>query len=413
MNYETNSIPSFLRVLIFTAAGDGKLSKEELNNVISSNTSLEERYEFVSGMMGAFSSILNDAFGIESDEEEEEEEEEVNLTEISEDEIDDITKDVLSQLDKCSSAADLKAYSALICSRITDDTLKGWVCRDSFTICRADHIDTLVEDNELRNIKYIHKDLDEDFKENHKEYLHSLTWYDDEYLVNDKGETDLKVVDGDIDPDALLITKAAFAVAYSDWHLHVTNTQYVGTYFMALCDLARLNKSSEVAVTSDDVMYENIQESLKEIEGHMIAELGREKIDSSIETSRSMWEKFNNDEEAEEEAELITAFEREWGESMNKYIKNLIKDISDLNIQKTLYKVSYLLSQADDDGGVLNRVVVHEMNIFSDDIGSGTVDEHSMEERAALGLIEEVFDFDEDTSYVLRNKLSSGEYRGL
>jgi len=181
-----------------------------------------------------------------------------------------------------------------------------------------------------------------------------------------------------------------------------------------LYDLARLNKSSEVAVTSDDVMYENIQESMKEIEGHMIAELGREKIDSSIETSRSMWEKFKNDEEAEEEAELIAAFEREWGESMNKYIKNLIKDISDLNIQKTLYKVSYLLSQADDDDGVLNRVVVHEMNnIFSDDIGSGTVDEHSIQEQSALGLIEEVFDFDEDTSYVLHNKLSSGEYRGL
>ena len=163
MDYETNSIPSFLRILIFSAAGDGKLSKDELNQVIEANTSLEGRYEFISGMSGIFTSILDEAFGIESDEEEEEEEEEVNLTEISQDEIDDITKDVLSKLDKCSSAADLKAYSALICSRITDDSLKSWVCKDSFYVCRADDVDTLVEDKELRNIKYIHKDLGEDF----------------------------------------------------------------------------------------------------------------------------------------------------------------------------------------------------------------------------------------------------------
>jgi len=412
MDYETNSIPSFLRILIFSAAGDGKLSKDELNQVIEANTSLEGRYELISGMSGLFASILDEAFGIESDEEEEEEEEEVNLTEISQDEIDDITKDVLSKLDKCSSAADLKAYSALICSRITDDSLKSWVCKDSFYVCRADDVDTLVEDNELRNIKYIHKDLGEDFKENHKDYLHSLTWYDDDYLVNDKGEADLKVVDGDIDPDALLVMKAAFAVTFSDWHLNISNTQFSGTYFMALCDLARLNKSSEVAVPSVEVIFENIQKSVDEIQDHMIAELGRDKIDSSIEASRSMWEKLNNEEEADEEQDLVAAFELEWGESMNKYIKNLIKDISDLKVQKTLYKVSYLLSQADDDRSVLNRVVVHEITFGEMDRGP-RVEEHSIQERAALALIEETFDFDEDTSYVLHNKLSSGEFRGL
>jgi len=411
MDYETNSIASFLRILIFSAAGDGKLSKDELNEVIEANASLEDQYERAAGFKGLMMSVLDEAFGIEREEEEEEEEEEVNLTEISEDELNAITEDVLSQLGKCSSAADLKTYSSLICSRITDETLKKWACQASFSVSRADHIDTLVEDNELRNIKYIHKDLGQDFKEAHKNYLHSLTWYDDDYLVNDKGETDLKVIDGDIDPDALLIMKAAFAVTFSDWRLDISNTQFSGTYFMALCDLARLNKSNEIAVPSVEVIFENIQKSVDGIQDHMIADLGRDKIDSSIETSRSMWEKFNNEEEADEEHSLVAAFELEWGESMNKYIKNLIKDVSDLKVQKTLYKISYLLSEADDDRSVLNRVVVHHMTF--DGVDDGSVDEHSIQERTALDLIEETFDFDEDTSYVLHNKLSSGEFRGL
>ena len=99
-------------------------------------------------------------------------------------------------------------------------------------------------------------------------------------MVNDKGEADLKVVDGDIDADALLIMKAAFAVTFSDWHLNISNTQFSGTYFMALCDLARLNKSSEVAVPSVEVIFENIQKSVDEIQDHMIAELGRRMLET-------------------------------------------------------------------------------------------------------------------------------------
>ena len=415
MNYELNSTVSFIRILIFTAAGDGILSKEELNEVIEANTSLESRFEFSAGFMGAMKGAFLEAFGIESDEEEEEEEEEVNLAELSQEEVDNIVEDVLSQLSKCSTASDLKAYSSLICSKMTDDTLVGWACQASFDISRADHVDTLIDDKELRNIKYIHKDLNQDFKENHTKYLHSLTWYDDYYLQNYKGEIDLKVVDGDIDPTAVLIMKAAFAVTFADWHLTVTNTQFSGTYFMALCDLARSNKSSEVVVPSVEVVFEKVQLAVEEIENHMKSELGMEKIETAIETSRSMWEKINNEEDADEEVDKIHAFEGEFGESMNKYIKNLIKDVTDVKTQKVLYKICYLLAEADDDRAALHRVVVHDASdmFSSGGMGEGTVDEHSMQERAALYLIEECFDFDEDILYALKGRLESGEYRGL
>ena len=417
MNYELNSTASFLRIILFAAAGDGNVSKQELDEIISANISLEDKYTHATGFMGTMKSILDEAFGIERDEEEDVEDD-VNLTEISEEELDNIVEDVLSQLSKCSSAADLKAYSSLICSKITDDTLVRWACQASFDIARADDVDTLVANNELRNIKYIHKDLNQDFKEAHTKYLHSLTWYDDNYLENNEGEIDLKVVDGDIDPTALLIMKAAFAVTFSDWHLTVTNTQFSLTYFMALCDLARLNKSSEVVVPSVEDIFENIQLAVNEIQDHMISELGMEKIEPAMETSRVMWEKWNNDEEADDEADKIRTFEAEWGESMNKYIKNLIKDVTDVKIQKVLYKISYLLAEADDDSSALHRVVVHKMDgsdIFGDSAGfdEGTVDEHTIQERNALDLIEECFDFDEDILYALKGRLENSEYRGI
>ena len=414
MNYELNSTASFIRILIFTAAGDGIVSKEELNEIIDANTSLADQFESAAGFRGFMSSVFEEAFGIER-EEEEEEEEEVNLAELSQEEVDNIAEDVLSQLSKCSSAADLKAYSSLICSKMTDDTLQRFACQASFFVARADDIDTLIAGNELRNIKYIHKDLNQDFKEAHTKYLHSLTWYDDYYLQNDKGEVDLKVVDGDIDPTAVLIMKAAFAVTFADWHLTVTNTQFSGTYFMALCDLARSNKSSEVVVPSVEAVFENVQLAVDEIQDHMKSELGMEKIETAIETSSSMWEKINNEEDADEEVDKIHAFEGEFGESMNKYIKNLIKDVTDVKTQKILYKICYLLAEADDDRAALHRVVVHDASdmFSSGGMGEGTVDEHTMQERAALYLIEECFDFDEDILYALKGRLESGEHRGL
>ena len=141
------------------------------------------------------------------------------------------------------------------------------------------------------------KELNQDFKEAHTKYLHSLTWYDDYYLQNDKGEVDLKVVDGDIDPTAVLIMKAAFAVTFADWHLTVTNTQFSGTYFMALCDLARSNKSSEVVVPSVEAVFEKVQLAVEEIENHMTSDLGMKKIKSAQEASEAMWEKWKNEEE--------------------------------------------------------------------------------------------------------------------
>ena len=59
--------------------------------------------------------------------------------------------------------------------------------------------------------------------------------------------------------------------------------------------------------------------------------------------------------------------------------------------------------------------MVHDASdmFSSGGMGEGTVDEHTMQERAALYLIEECFDFDEDILYALKGRLESGEYRRL
>ena len=54
-------------------------------------------------------------------------------------------------------------------------------------------------------------------------------------------------------------------------------------------------------------------------------------------------------------------------------------------------------------------------DIFGDSAGfdEGTVDEHTIQERNALDLIEECFDFDEDILYALKGRLENSEYRGI
>ena len=407
MNYELNSSKSYARVLLFAAAGDGKLSQEELEDIIQDNASLEARYESCNSMKDLFRGALDAMFGFEGEEEEEaDEEDNINLEALEESEIKEIGNEVLKNLAKCSTAQEVKDYCTLICSSITDDTLKSWVAYNSLVFAGSDSADGLSEKNELRNVKYIHKDLKENFKENQKKYLHSLTWYDDDYLENDEGEVDLKVKeDGSYNERAGLITKLAVAVTYADLDLRISTTTLAGAYFVACCDIARNEGKDLVEICNTDQIVDTIQDGINGVEATFKGGIKTEEVN---EVYQKMYELIENEKDPSSAQEKILKLKSQAAEEIKHYIDTLAADLDTNFLKKTAYKICYLIAKSDDDAGQIVRR--SSMNPFTGDVQDMDLSE---EEEIALDHLAKAMDLDPDMKEVLDHKLENGQFRNI
>ena len=408
MNYELNSSKSYARVLLFAAAGDGKLSQEELENIIQDNASLEARYESCNSMLDIFKGALDSVFGSPGEEEDEEvEEDNINLEALEESEIKEIGNEVLKNLAKCSTAQEVKDYCTLICSAITDETLKSWVAYNSIVFAGSDSADGLSEKNELRNVKYIHKELEQDFKENQKSYLHSLTWYDDHYLENDEGEVDLKVKeDGNYNETAGLITKLAVAVTYADLDLKISTNTLAGAYFVACCDIARNEGKDIVEICDNDQIIDTIQDGINGVEATF--KKGGIETKEVNEAYQKMWELIKNEKDPSSVQEKILKFKSQAAEEIKHLIDSLAADLDTNFLKKTAYKICYLIAKSDDDVGQLVRRST--MDAFTGVLKDMDLSE---EEEIALGHLAKAMDLDPDIKEALDHKLENGEFRDI
>ena len=73
MDYDNNTMAAIYRCIILAAAGDGKVSDDELDFASEATHGTEQFYEFTNTMKGAFANVMADMFGLADDDVEEEE----------------------------------------------------------------------------------------------------------------------------------------------------------------------------------------------------------------------------------------------------------------------------------------------------------------------------------------------------
>ena len=238
MDYDNNTMAAVYRGIILAAAGDGKVSDDELDFASEATHGTEQFYAFTNVMKGAFDKVMGDMFGLDDEdvEEDAEEEDEIEVNALEGDEIKEIADEVVKNLAKCESASDIKAYTS--------------ICATAFSLCGTDNNELLPDKKEIRNIKYLCSEFGLNFKETQKDYLDSLTWYQDDLLGDDLSveKTGEKTFSGIEDNSADAVVTISILAAYADGDFS-TSYQTIGEHwFLASCDIARAKGEKVVKV---------------------------------------------------------------------------------------------------------------------------------------------------------------------
>ena len=395
MNYEENAMAAAYRCVMFTAAGDGDVSEEEIEIATRASEGTERWYEFSTTFKQGFMKAMDDLFGFDSEEEEEEEEEEkLDLVPLTETEIKEIGIDVLAKLAKCDSAADVKAYAS-VCASCVDESLYGHIISTAFDICGTDNPEWIPDKKETRNIKYLCAAFGEKYKEYEKTYLDSLTWYHDDLLGDDltvekvdKTFTEIKPNS----PDAIL--SVGMMAAYADGDLAISYQALCEHWFLALCDIARLKGESVIKIPE---------------------EIGDYVVSIMDETFAALWAKTGNpyevkydpdlefDEKARDEHMKILAGVQEHHEVA---MSSTLELITDESIFKITYKNATFLCGADRD----EMYASSTMDIMTGELIKMEI---SHSEEAALEQVGKHCGFDEDQLYGLKKRIEEGQLGSL
>jgi len=390
MNYEENAMAAAYRCVIFTTAGDGDVSEEEIESATRASEGTEQWYEFSTSFKRGFMKAMDGLFGIDSeDEEEEEEEEKLDLVPLTEAEIKGIATEVLAKLAKCDGAADVKAY-AHICASSVDEYLYGHIISTAFGICGSDSPEWVPDRNETRNIKYLCAAFGEKYKEYEKSYLDSLTWYHDDLLGDDlKVENVDKKFETIEANSADAVLSVGMMAAIADGDFGITWQSLCEHWFLAQCDIARVKGESviEVPETMGDYIFALYDETF----AALFAKTGNPgdvKPDPDLEF----------DEPAYNESLAIR----------EKIIKNhpvvlpsVLESITDESIYRLTFKNATFLCGADSDNLVVQM-----------DIMGGRIDINH-EEETALEAIGKHLGFDEDQLYGLKKRIEEGQLGSL
>ena len=185
MDYDNNTMAAVYRCIILAAAGDGKVSDDELDFASEATHGTEQFYAFTNVMKGAFDKVMGDMFGLDDEDvEEDTEEDEIEVNALESEEIKEIADEVIKNLAKCESASDIKAYTS-ICASVVPEDFHDHIVSIAFGLCGTDNNELLPDKKEIRNIKYLCSEFGLNFKEVQKDYLDSLTWYQDDLLGDD------------------------------------------------------------------------------------------------------------------------------------------------------------------------------------------------------------------------------------
>ena len=243
--------------------------------------------------------------------------------------------------------------------------------------------------------------MNQDFKELEKNYLDSMTFYDDDKLED--GETveldESEIQSGENTP--IQIMRLGIICAGSDIDCSYPTSTLMEAYFMILCDIARSNNQKTIKVQSG----EKVAKALGDYVFSFQDSLDKKILDDVIELAK------NRSADMEEGLDYKPEYDipREaYSQDCYRLLKEELDLITDANLKKLVYKYAYFLTKADSDQGWGYReVMVH--NMFSGDEPTVEVQDQTHEELHCLEIIKEHYDFDEDMIYGFQRRLEDGE----
>ena len=391
MDYNNNVMAAVYRCIILAAAGDGKVSNDELDFATAATEDTEQWYEFQNSMSGIFDKVFDDMFGSDEHEDEDAEETvELDVTALEADEIKKIADDVLKNLAKCENASDIKAYTS-ICASVVPENFYNHIIITSFNLCGTDNYDWLPDKNEIRNIKYLCSEFGEDFKELQKKYLDSLTWYADDLLGDDLtvescGE---KTFSGFEDNTADAVLNVSILAAYADGDFTTSYQTIAEHWFLAACDIARAK--GEKVVTVPDNMGDYIMD---------LTNAAQEPLHEKTGNPYTLMDDY--DANIEKIAEIAQKVPEHIGDS----IKNALSHITDSALNRLTIKNAYFMCDYDNDQGPIQYST---MDIYGDMVKQ-SINHH---EEEAINTIGKILGVDEDAMYGIIKRLENGEMGGL
>lgn len=392
MDYDNNTMAAIYRCIILAAAGDGKVSDDELNFASEATHGTEQFYEFTNGMKGAFAQVMEDMFGLDDDdvEEDAEEEDEIDVSALESNEIKEIADEVIKNLAKCESASDIKAYTS-ICASVVPEDFHAHIVSTAFSLCGTDNDELLPDKKEIRNIKYLCSEFGLNFKETQKNYLDSLTWYQDDLLGDDLSVEKIgeKTFSGTDNNSADAVVTISILAAYADGDFS-TSYQTIGEHwFLASCDIARA-KGEKVVKVPDN--------------------MGDYLIDLTNSAQEPLHAKTGNPyplmENYDENIDKITEIARKVPEHINGAIEDACQKINDSALNRLTIKNAYFMCDYDNDDG---PIAYSTMNMYGE-MERMRINNH---EEAAINKIGQVLNIDEDALYGIIKRLESGEMGGL
>ena len=391
MDYDNNTMAAVYRCIILAAAGDGKVSDDELDFASEATHGTEQFYAFTNVMKGAFDKVMGDMFGLDDEDvEEDAEEDEIEVNALESDEIKEIADEVIKNLAKCESASDIKAYTS-ICASVVPEDFHDHIVSIAFSLCGTDNNELLPDKKEIRNIKYLCSEFGLNFKEIQKDYLDSLTWYQDDLLGGDLSveKTGEKTFSGIEDNSADAVVTISILAAYADGDFSTSYQTIAEHWFLASCDIARAKGESVVKVP--DNMGDYIIDLTNSAQEPLHAKTG---------------DPYPLMENYDENIDKITEIARKVPEHINGAIEDACQHINDTAINRLTIKNAHFMCDFDNDDG---PIAYSTMNMYGE-MERMSINPH---EEAAINKIGQVLNIDEDALYGIIKRLENGDMGGL